>query len=78
MTIQVPFPDDQMAALERKAQSAGLSVEAYISRVVKRDLNEAPTLSEVLAEFREQVAESGLSPNELDALFVDALNEARA
>lgn len=73
--IQVPLPDDQVAALQRKAESAGLQVEMYVSHLVAQDLRHARSLSEVLEGFRKQVAESGISDEELDELFVSSRNE---
>jgi hypothetical protein len=75
MTIHVPFPDDQMAALRRKAEGLGVEVEKYISDLVRRELQRPQSLNEVLADFREQVAASGISDEELDELFLASRKE---
>jgi len=75
MTIHVPFPDDQMAALRRKAEGLGVEVEKYISDLVARELQRPQSLNEVLAGFREQVAASGISDEELDELFIASRKE---
>ena len=78
VTIEVPIPDDLLPVLDRKARSAGLQREQYVSEVISRALHGEPTLNEILAGFREQVASSGISTHELDDLFEAARNEAAA
>jgi hypothetical protein len=38
VTIEVPIPDELLPILERKAQSAGLNREEYVTALVSRDL----------------------------------------
>ena len=78
VTIEVPIPDDLIPVLERKARSAGLKREEYVSAMLSRELTAPQSLDEVLAEFREQVAASGISDSELTELFTVARDEAHA
>jgi hypothetical protein len=75
VTIQVPIPDDLIPILERKACEAGLNREEYIRVVVSRELSSIKGLDEVLGTFREQVSASGISDDELSALFTTAREE---
>jgi len=63
--------------LERKAQTAGLNWEEYVSAALSRELNTPRTLNDVLAGFRTQVIANGISDRELDRLFSAARHEAR-
>ena len=62
--------------VDEKAQTAGLAREAYIRSVLSKDVTGELSISEILAPFREQVATSGLSDEELDRLFSEAREEA--
>ena len=75
VTIQVPISDDLIPILERKAREAGLNREEYIRVVVCRELSGIKGLDEVLGTFREQVSASGISDDELSALFTTAREE---
>jgi hypothetical protein len=77
VTIEVPIPDELLPILERKARRAGLKREEYVTALVSRDLSAPKALDEVLAAFREQVAGSGISDNELSALFAAARDETQ-
>jgi len=60
-------PDQERRLFERAAQSGTAPVD-YIRHLIDRDLH-TPTLDEVLAPFRRQVEESGMSDDELAAFF---------
>ncbi len=66
-------------ALEKKlldrARASGEEAEHYAHRLLERELT-APSLDEVLAPFRKQVEDSGISDDELDEL-VEQAREAR-
>jgi hypothetical protein len=76
VTIKVPIPDDLLPVLARKAKSAGLEQEEYAGAIMSRELNGPRTLEEVLAAFRDQVAESGIADRDLDDLFRGAGDDA--
>jgi hypothetical protein len=76
-TIEIPLPEELLRLVDEKAESAGLKREAYIRAVLSKDVNGEPSISEVLAPFRDQVLRSGLSDEELDRLFSAAREESK-
>ena len=74
VTIEVELTDDLIPLLERKARHAGLGREEYLRALVSRDLTAPASLEVILGPFRNQVAASGITDDELSNLF----NEARA
>jgi hypothetical protein len=75
-TIEIPLPEELVRLVDAKAQSAGLKRDAYIRAVLSRDVTGAPSISEVLAPFRDQVASSGITDPELEQLFNEAREES--
>lgn len=76
MTITVSLsPEIERKLVERAARS-GQDVESVARTLIERGVNGEPTLDEILAPFRRQVVESGLSGDELTALFEEAREEA--
>ena len=67
LTITLP-PETERKLVERAAL-VGVDVYALARELIERGLATAPTLEEILAPFRREVAQSGLSDEELDALF---------
>lgn len=67
-------PETQRKLVER-ANRAGQHVETVACELIERSLNSEPTLDDILAPFRRQVAESGLSESELTAVFEEARDE---
>ena len=77
MPITVDISDAQLEAkLREQASREGLPPEEYARRLV-REAVQASTVDEVLAPFREQVAASGLSDEELDGLLNEIIRESR-
>ena len=75
-TIQVSnIPEETLDRLDERVRARGGDRDEYIRSLLDRDLR-APTLTELLAPFRSQVAESHASEEELDQLFNDAREEA--
>ena|SRR6266404_6956690 len=75
-TIEIPLPDELLKLVDAKAQSAGLKREAYIRAVLSKDVTGEPSIGEILAPFRDQVASAGVSDKELDRLFSEAREES--
>ena len=70
------LPIEKMHALVEKARAAGTTPEEYARRLIEQGL--APrelTFDEILAPFRRQVKDSGLTDSELDALLTEARKE---
>jgi len=77
-TIEIPLPEELLRRVDEKARSTGLQREAYIRAVLSKDVAGEPSISEILASFRDQVAASGISDEELDRLFAEARDELYA
>ena len=74
-TIELPLPEELLRLLDDRAKTAGLAREAYIRDVLLEVVNAQPSVSEVLAPFRNQVADSGISDEGLERLFSQARDE---
>ena len=46
--------------------------------MIQRGMTHERTFAEILAPFRQSVAESGITDEELDALFRETIDEVRA
>src|SRR5712691_7590441 len=75
MTITLTMPPETQRKLVERAARAGQNVESLACELIERSLNDEPTLDEILAPFRRQVAASGLSESELTALFEESRDE---
>lgn len=65
--LQIPLPPETEALLRERASAKGEEVSAYAARLLSEALR-APSADELLAPFRKQVEESGITDEELDAL----------
>jgi hypothetical protein len=61
--------------LVRRATESGQDVAVVASDLIERAVTQ-PTVDEVLAPFRKQVADSGMSDEELTAFFEDVREKA--
>ena len=75
-TIELPLPEELLRLVDERAQTAGLPRDAYIRAVLSKDVTGEPSISEILAPFRDQVASSGTCDEELDRLFSQARDES--
>jgi len=75
-TIELPLPEELLRLVDDRARTAGLPREAYIRAVLSKDVSGEPSVSEILAPFRDQVADSGIGDEELDRLFSQARGES--
>lgn len=75
MAITISLPPETEKALEKRAAESGRDVPAYVQELIQKDLQASPTLDSILAPFRRQVEESGMTDDELDVLFEDAHEE---
>ena len=71
-TIETPMTlrlsDRARAKLAEQAAVRGQDISAVASDLIEQAITR-PTVDEVLASFRKQVADSGMSDEELDAFF---------
>lgn len=83
MTITIDLPPDVEEAVKIQAAKDGLPLEAYVTSLVQEgtkrrdriDLLAEKPFDEILAPFRRNVEESGMSDEELDGLFTKARKE---
>ncbi|HKI35577.1 MAG TPA: hypothetical protein VKA46_27215 [Gemmataceae bacterium] len=75
MTITVSVSPEIERKLSDRAAQSGRDVESLAREFIEQGVNGEPTLDEILAPFRRQVAESGMSDEELTALFEEAREE---
>jgi hypothetical protein len=73
MSLTITLSPAAEAKLRAKAAANGQPLDEYASRVLEQAAT-TPTVDEVLAPFRQQVAQSGMTNEELDA-FVEAVRE---
>jgi hypothetical protein len=73
--LAVPLQPATEAALRERAEARGQDAAVYAAQLIHDALN-APSVEELLAPFRRQVAESGATDAELDELAEELRNEA--
>ncbi len=76
MTLKLTLSTQAEARLRERAAAAGEDPAEHALRILEAAVSE-PTLDELLAPFRQQVAESGAPDEELQALFTQARDRAR-
>lgn len=76
MTLSLNIPPEVEAKLRERAAASGEPVDVYASKVLAEAVT-TPTIDELLAPVREQVAASGMSEDELMALGRELLQKTR-
>ena len=84
MTITIDLPPDVEESVKTQAAKEGLPLEDYVTALVQEgtkrrdriDLLAEKPFDEILAPFRRNVEDSGISDEELDGLFTDARKAA--
>lgn len=84
MTITIDLPPEVEESIKTQAAKEGLPLEDYVTSLVQEgtkrrdriDLLAEKTFDEILAPFRRNVKENGLSEEDLDDLFTTARKEA--
>lgn len=75
MSITITIPAELEPLILGRAKATGKPIEEVTIALIAEGLQpQQPTLTfdEILAPFREEVAESGMTDEELDALFLQA------
>jgi hypothetical protein len=76
MELIITVPDEAKVALEQRARERGCSdVTTYVERLITTDLLAARSFDEILAPIRETFQASGMSEDEVEALFEEAREE---
>jgi hypothetical protein len=84
MTITIDLPPDVEASVKTQAAKEGLPLEDYVTSLVQEgtkrrdriDLLAEKPFDEILAPFRRNVEDSGMSDEKLNDLLTDARQEA--
>lgn len=74
MTVVLELKPEVEEALEKKAKANGFEINVYLEKLIEMDVHRPKTLDEILAPFRQEVEQSGISDDELDA-FVEETRE---
>jgi len=74
MSISIPLSPDAEAKLRERAQAAGEDLTSYAARVFHEAIT-APSVDELLAPFRKQVDESGMTDDQLDDFYEGLRNK---
>jgi phytoene/squalene synthetase len=74
MTLEITgLRSETLKALEEKARKFGKTMEEYARDLIEEDVSpREQTIDEILAPFRREVEESGITDEELDELFMQA------
>jgi hypothetical protein len=72
MTVTLELEPEVESLLEKRARAEGCDVKGYVERLVAKEVNCDQTFDEILAPFRDAVERSGISDEELHALFTEA------
>jgi phosphoglycolate phosphatase-like HAD superfamily hydrolase len=75
MTLSVSISPQAEARLRQQAQASGQQLDAYAAQLLEQAAT-ARTVDEVLAPFRKEVADSGMSDQELDEFLEDLRQKA--
>ncbi len=91
MTLTIQLPAEVEKKLRDRAAERGLAPDDYALKLIEQALHgespssvpadtttESKTFDEILAPFRKEVEDSGMTDEELRDLFTETLNEVRA
>ena len=69
MTVVIDLPVELERKLQACAAAAGKDAATYVREAVEDKLHGPRSLDEILAPFRREVLQSGMSDQELDAFY---------
>ena len=72
MTVVLELKPEIEEALQKKAKANGFEVNIYLEMLIEKDIDRPKTLDEILAPFRREVEESGITDDELDVLVEES------
>lgn len=78
MTITLDVSSTTERRLKERARREGKEVPALIGDLIERELDAVAKLDAILGPFRRQVAESGITDDELTDVFNEARRNASA
>ena len=74
MTLSVSLSAEAEARLRERAAASGQPLDVYASRVLEAAAT-APSIDELLAPARRQIADSGMTDAQLDTFLEDVRDE---
>ncbi len=74
--VTLRLSEQARAKLREQAANRGQDLSTFASKLIEQAVTE-PTVDEVLAPFRKQVAESAMSDEQLDAFLLGELEAHR-
>ncbi|HXG66734.1 MAG TPA: hypothetical protein VNO70_16655 [Blastocatellia bacterium] len=74
MGMTITLPEDLADEVRRAASRQGQDAERYAISALRKAVNK-PSLDEILAPFRKEFAESGMTEDEFDNLIEEARQE---
>jgi hypothetical protein len=77
MTLRISISDQAEAKLKERAAAEGKEPTAYAAKLIE-DVVIKPKLDKMLAPFRKQVAESGMTDAQLDGFYEGIRDEVWA
>jgi plasmid stability protein len=77
MSLTINLPAETEKQLLARAAANGKDVDTFVREVIEEKLHTLPSFDEVCAPLRQAVEASGITEDELDALFREALAEVR-
>ncbi len=77
MTLQIDLSPELEAKLRERAAAAGKETVVFAREALEEKLRGPETLAEILAPLQREVVESGMTDDELNALFEQAIAESR-
>ncbi len=75
MTVVLELKPEIEEALQKKAKANGFEINVYLEKLIEKDVDGPKSLDEILAPFRREVEQSGISDDELDALVEETREE---
>lgn len=77
MSLTIDLPQPLERRLTEQAAQEGTTVSALVARMAEQCLPKEETFAEILAPIRQEVAESGMSEEELGDFFAKELADLR-
>jgi plasmid stability protein len=76
MDLVISLPPDLENKLRQRAADVGKDASTFAREALEESLRGPRTLDEILAPFRKQVAQSGMSDREMDEFYESLRDEA--
>lgn len=78
MSLTITLKPETEAKLKNLSNARGYDVDDFIEKLIEDESNKLRTIDEIFAPFRKNIEESGISEEDLDALFLQARKEVYA